>query len=67
MYQDQVSGERLQDHWSSGFHFWWQNWLEFGIYAYCNSWCVPTTVRVDAKSENASESQNLVKGQMGAK
>ena len=27
-YQDQVSGERLQDHWSTGFRFYWLNTLQ---------------------------------------
>ena len=34
--------------------FWSQNWVECGIHANCVPWCVPTTVRVDAKSGNAS-------------
>ena len=23
----------------ANFHFWWQNWVEFGIHAYCIPWC----------------------------
>ena len=38
------------------FHFWWKNWVEYGILAYFIPWCVPLTIRVDAKSRNASES-----------
>ena len=37
------------------------------IHAYCIPWCVQATIRVEAKSGNASESQNKIKGQISAK
>ena len=47
--------------------FWWQNWVHYGIHAHSTPWYVVKHVQVDAKSENASESQNKVKGQLSAK
>ena len=38
--------------------FCWHFWVHFGIHAQSVSWCVLRRIGVDAKSGNASKSQN---------